>query len=127
MNVFQEATKCKLRFKTPKGELNVEQLYSLPIVTISSLIVELNSIIKPELSENLSFLNKTTSPIEKDYNQLRFDVLKEIYIDLTNDINIEQTKAANKLHNQKIAEIIAAKESNDLAELSIDELKALYR
>ena len=59
--------------------------------------------------------------------QLKFDLAKTVWQLKQEEIEATKTKAADKEHNQKILEIIKKKQDQDLANKSIDELKALLK
>jgi hypothetical protein len=60
-------------------------------------------------------------------NQLRFDILKDVY--LTNKKENEELRNAadNKAHNQKIDALIAEKQDGQLREMSIEDLEKLRK
>lgn len=126
-DIFERATRQKLRFETPKGLLSVEELWGLPLergqISLDSIAEGLDELLNR--SKKGSFVNKERSadPTIK----LRFDiVLHIINVRLAED----EARAASKAEaerQQKILEIIAVKEDDHLRGLPIDELRALAR
>lgn len=125
MDIYKEAAKLKLRFATPKGVLSVEQLWELTQKDLDSCIRSLKKAIKKNDDDDLAFLDN--SGVVNSIDQLRFDVLKDVY--LTNKRETEETKNALevKQHNQKIMELIAEKKEQGLKDKSIEELEKLLK
>lgn len=126
MNIYQKATKLKLRFNTNKGLLSVEQLWDLNLSNISTIIKEQSNLINSNgISDELSFLDeKFVVNIEE---QLKFDILKDIYITKKDEQNKLKNEADIKQHNQEILALINEKEKSELSNKSIEELKALLK
>lgn len=126
MNNFQQATRIKLRFDTVKGSIGVEQLWDLKIVELASAIKASNRILKEksEESDNLDFLSGTKSKAE-EIEQLRFDIMKEIYTIKKAEQDKAKEAANEKERKEQIAAIIAKKQNESLESLSIDDLKKM--
>ena len=130
MEKFALATKNKLRFNTSKGQLNVEDLWDLPLTSdsgqpnLDDLARELHKLIKD--GAEVSFVkkdNKHTKAFE--VSQLKFDLVKFII-----DVKLEEAEAVKKTRaarekNQRILELIAKKDDETLASKSRDELLAM--
>lgn len=126
MNNFLEASRIKLRINTSQGNLSVEQLWDLSLNKLSVIVKnakkELN---KGDNDDDLSFLDESkTVDVEA---QLRFDILKDVYITKRDELNAAKTKAENKAHNEKIMAILHQKQESKLQDMSEDELKALLK
>lgn len=126
MNNFLEASRIKLRIVTPYGQLSTEQLWDLSLNKLSAAVKhakkELN---KGDNDDDLSFLDETkTVDVEA---QLRFDILKEVYIYKRDEAKAAKEKAENKANNEKIMAIIKQKQEGALQEKSIDELMAMLK
>lgn len=120
-NTFKEASRLKLRFKTDKGELSVEQLWSLDLPTLDALAVSLEK--DYNSSEGKSFLNKNT---KKDKTlKMKFDVVFEI-LETKMDEAAKATKSAErKAKNEKIMALIVEKKDESLKGKSVKQLTAM--
>jgi hypothetical protein len=123
MDNFKIATQQKLRVKTLKGELSTEQLWELSLEELDGLAVNLEEEFKKSGKE--SFL---VDKSEKDKTaKLKFDVVLEV-LNTKNDEATALTEAREiKKHNQKIDELIAAKEDEKLSSLSISQLQRMKK
>lgn len=112
-----------LTVQTNRGPLNPQQLCTLSLSELDTLAVSLEE--KYENSKGKSFLTKKT---KKDRDlKLQFDV---VYMILQEKIsrNEKSTKILDtKAHNQKIDELIAKKQEENLSNLSVKELEKLRR
>jgi hypothetical protein len=124
MEMYKQASKLGLRFNTDKGVLSVEQLWSLNMTQLSSLIKAIKKVLKgTDNDDELSFL--TESKKVDVENQLRFDIAKDIYLTLKAENDEARTKAEKKEFNQKILSLIAEKRDHELKNKSVEELEAL--
>lgn len=123
--MYKKASRICLRFKTDRGMLSVEQLWSLTTGELSKLIKSLKQQIKKdELDEELSFLEDENTPVPDDFN-LRFDILKDIYMTKKTDMESQRNQKEIDEHNERIMALICEKEDEDERGLSIEELKKL--
>lgn len=121
--MYKKASKLKIRFRTPKGLLSVENLWDLSLDDLASSIRLVNAELKKESSESgLDFL---TTPEKDPINELRFTILKDIYV--TRQESIEEEKSAREIkeNNKKIIAIIAEKKEGALKDKSIEELEKM--
>lgn len=127
MNIFEQATREKLRFKTAKGLLTVEQLWDLPLSDgelnlyqiASELVIDVQD--KPEKA--LSFFKKDN--VKNALAELRFNIVKYIVTSKVTEIEEKTNEAAKKSEIEELNKLIAAKEFESKANLSLEELKAL--
>ena len=131
MNIFEQATRKKLRFETAVGLIAVEDLWDLPLsVSITSsqkrktsldeVAKELNKAIRE--SGEQSFV-KEVSTVATTL-QLQFDIVKHII-----DVKLLERKAAAELREhkerqQKLMAIIEEKQDQELKGKSLEELTA---
>lgn len=127
MNIFEQASRMKLRFKTDVGPLSADELWDLPlskptgnsINNLNALAVDLNRQLK---ATEESFVDDTKRDAVL---QLRFDVVKHI-IDVRKAENSAKTEAKQKESQRaKLDELIAQKKGEALSGKSIEELEAL--
>ena len=123
MDNFKLATQQKLRVQTNKGLLSVEQLWDLKLEDLDSLAVSLEE--DYNNSKGKSFLQKRTV---KDKNlKLQFDIVLDILQTKSEEMSEAQEKAEKKKHNQKILQLIAEKQDEELKGKSLKQLEAMLK
>jgi predicted Zn-dependent protease len=123
--MYKQASKLKLRFQTNRGILSVEQLWDLSQTDLSNAVKAVKKILKKTDDDELSFLED--SKIVDVENQLRFDILKDVYLTKKKEAEELRDAAETKAHNQKILTLIAEKQEGKLKEMSIEELEKLLK
>lgn len=123
--MFKQASKLKLRFQTNRGVLSAEQLWDLTQTDLANAIKAVKKVLKTGDDDELSFL-ESTKVVDVE-NQLRFDILKDVYLTKKKEAEESRDAAANKAHNQKILALIAEKQEEGLKGKSIEELEALLK
>ena len=126
MNIFEKASRLKLRFNVgSRLNLTVENLWDLPLThtkgeDLDHIAIELQE----KLSTNeKSFVVQQSKNKETQLNQLKFDIVKYII-----DVRLEEQKVAN-LERQRAQEIATLKELQkqakirDLQNLSSEEIE----
>lgn len=126
-NIFEQATRQKLRFETPRGSLSAEDLWDLPLtsatgkVNLDEIAIALHRQLR-SASEVVSFVDTeaTTDPTI----QLRFDVVKHVI----ETRKLENAKAANDRQRaetkQKLLAALAKKREDAIDAKSEEELLA---
>jgi len=125
MSNFKTASKMKLRFNTDRGVLSVEQLWDLSLNSLSSLIRSSKELLVNNNDDELSFLGDL--PVAHTDDQLRFDILKEVFLDKKSAIEAANNAKADKEYNQKILAEIARRKDKRITEISDEELEALLK
>lgn len=129
MDIFEQASRNRLRFTTSKGELSVEDLWSLPLRRSASGAPNLDDLAKSvnkqvrESSEE-SFVSETPAANEKAV--LALEIIKRVI-----SVKLEQEKerknaAARKEQKELIASIIAEKSHEELKGKGLEELQKLH-
>ena len=127
MNYFKQASRQRLRFNTSQGNLPVEQLWTLKLATLAQIIKGLNTQLKKNSgSDELSFLDSAATPVDKTL-ELKFNLVKEIYLELKAERDAEQNEVKVKAHNAKIEALIVKKEDEALLEKSPEELRKMLK
>ena len=125
-NMFEVATRKKLRFESQKGLLSVEDLWDLPLVNGNKVSLDdvAKGLYKKLKSEDtVSFVTPVSnSNID---TQLAFDIVKHII-----DIRIVERDAAKAAADratkkQAILAAIAKKEGDVLQETSLEDLRKM--
>ena len=126
MNMFEQATRLKLRFAVgTRVNLTVENLWDLPLTNVKGEDLDHIAIeLQEKLSTNeKSFVVQQSKSKETQLNQLKFDIVKYII-----DVRLEEQKVAN-LERQRAQEISTLKELQkqakirDLQNLSSEEIE----
>lgn len=128
MEIYKKAAKKKLRFSTNRGVLSVEQLWDLSREEIRHLVIVARNIAKKSSGEindsELSFLDSPAKAKATD-DELRFEILKDIYLTKKTAEEKAQKKAEAKANNKKLLEIIARKQDEALEKKSIKDLEKM--
>jgi hypothetical protein len=124
--IFEQAARLKLRFESSKGLLSAEDLWDLPLTSVSK--ANLDDIARALFKQlqgtaNVSFVNKEAKADAAV--QLAFDVVKHV-IDTRLVENAATALAqSNKEKKQRILAIIEGKEADALGASSIEDLRAM--
>ena len=122
MNIFEQASKEQLRFPAIHGTLNVEDLWNIHLSALDGMAVAYNA--ELENSGKETFLKKSKTAVNS-LAQLRFDICKSILDSRVEDMDKAKKSKARHDKNQKIMELIVAKEDDVLKETSIEELRKM--
>lgn len=131
MNMFEHATRNKVRFPTTKGMISVEDLWDLPLFSRSANSVTLDQVAR-KLAVDLSDQEKLTSYVTTNSNdkvvrelQQKLEIVKYV-IDVRRKEVEEKEKAHEKAQKLKqIRELIAHKKNEELSNKSLEELLAM--
>lgn len=127
VNIFEKASRIKLRFDTPIGNLGVEDLWTLPLSStngkpnLDSIAVALSKSLK---GTEDSFVSNTK---RDELLQLKFDVVKHMIDTLMREKTEKTEQVQRDAKRQRIAEILASREDEELTGLSSDELRELQK
>lgn len=120
MNNFEKATRLRLRFETSRGNLNVEDLWRLPLAELDKLAIALNKQLKESSEE--SFIKAKSK--DNKLLELRFDIVKHIIETLLSEDEERKKAADKKAKREQLLELIAKKRNQELEEKSLEELEA---
>lgn len=123
--MFKQASQLKLRFVTAKGNLSVEQLWDISQTDLSNAIKAVKKVLKKTDDDELSFLQD--AKVVDVENQLRFDILKDVYLTKKKESEELRAAAENKAHNQFILNLIEEKKLGKLREMSVEDLEKQLR
>lgn len=123
--MYKKASQLKLRFSTYVGTLSTEQLWDLNQTQLSNAIKTVKKVLKKGDDDELSFLEET-KVIDVE-NQLRFDILKDVYLTKKKVAEEYRNAAQTRQHNEKIDSLIAEKQDSELRNMSIEELERLRK
>ncbi len=124
-NIFEFATRNKIRFASSRGELSVEQLWDVPLRSSDGL--NLNEIAK---SANKALKDATEeSFVETARTQLHvrlettLEIVKYVIETKLGDEATAKKRADNKIEKEKLLTILAEKQDGKLSALSESELR----
>lgn len=124
-NIFEYATRNKIRFTSIRGELSVEQLWDVPLrsrddFNLNAVAKATNKALK-EISEE-SFVETAKTPAHTRLETAMEVVKYVIEVKLAEEENAKK-RAANKQEKEKLLAILAEKQAGKLSELSEKELQ----
>jgi len=124
-NIFEQATKTKLRFNSTQGLLTTEDLWDLPLT--SQRKSNLNDIavsVSDELDKSTgkSFVKKV-SEINTEL-ELKLEILKYIISVKIKEIEDKENEKIRADKKAKLESLLEKKQDESLESLSVDEIKA---
>lgn len=127
MNIFEYATRNKLRFASPRGELTVEQLWDVPLRARGGDTFDLNAIaravnraLKDLSEENFVETTKTAAHVRLETAMI---IVKYVIEKKLDEEDAAKKLAANRQEKEKLLAILAEKQAGKLSELSEKELQ----
>ena len=129
MNIFEYATRTKLRFASTRGELTLEQLWDVPLRPRSGAgdDFHLNAVAKAankawkDISEE-SFVETAKTP-EHTRRETALEIVRHIIDTKLAEEEAGKKRANNLLEREKLLAILAEKQAGKLSELSEKELQ----
>ncbi len=118
--MFEQATRLKLRFSSVRGLIGVEDLWDLSLTNLDSIAVDLHKMLQ---DTSVSFVRPVTT--ENTRLQLAFDVVKHV-IDtkiVERDTTLVAHERAKK--KQQLLEILSRKQNAELEGKTPEELSAM--
>lgn len=125
-NIFEYATRNKVRFDTPYGLITTEDLWGIPLkypdqeFSLDTLAVELYN--KLEFKQT-SFVDKEAQ--DDDLGRIRFQIVRHIIDVKLTELEAAKSAALKSQRKAKLMELIVKKQDAQLAEHSIEELQAM--
>lgn len=125
INVFEYATRHKLRFASTKGELSTEQLWDVPLramdgFDLDAIAKAVNKALKTLTEE--SFVRTERTPAHTKA-ELALEVVKHIIQVKLDAEESAKRRADNKAKKEQLLAILAEKQAGKLSELSERELQ----
>lgn len=125
-NIFEYATRMKLRFTSARGELTTEQLWELPLRSrdgfdLDNIAKAVNKILKSEAEESFVRTDRRTEAQEKA--EVALQVIKHIIAVKLAEEDSAKKRAANKVEKEQLLKILAEKQAGELSALSAEEIK----
>jgi len=126
-NIFEQASRKKVRFNTPKGELTVEQMWDLPLTSAVENKANLDAtarVVNRELrsiSED-SFV-ETVPNARKELLELQLEILKYMIATRKAENEAVKLKAEKKAELDRLSEILLNKKDQELSNLSVEQIE----
>lgn len=121
-NIFELATKQKLRFGTNRGQVGVEDLWDLSLEELDKIAGGLDEELKK--TSGKSFIRKQNT-VDKKVS-LKLDVVVSVINTKLEEDEKRKLIADRKAKRNQLLELIAAKENDVLSRKSITALRAEY-
>lgn len=126
MNMFEKATKQKLRFSSPMGQLSVEDVWDLPLkhrtkFDLDTLAKSINRQIKEHEEE--SFVTAPT--MANTTLRTKLDIVKYIIEVRMTEAETRAKAAEKRDRNARIMEILERKQNQKLEDMDEAELRSL--
>lgn len=126
MDIFERASRCKLRFDSVMGLLTTEQLWDLPLVSKPgrASLDALARATHTELKglEEASFVEVKPDPAKIDA-ELRLDILKHVIASKLADKAAAEKRAENAERKRRLLHALASKEEADLAGMTREQIE----
>lgn len=127
MSIFEQATRQKLRFKTSKGVVSVEDLWDLHLTrgadSLNNLAKGLNKDLKTSQEEDFVAIATANTSVDKE-TKLKFDIIIHIINVKVEEANKAKDAAKIKQKKDKLLALKARKEDEQLESLSMEDIDA---
>ena len=120
--MFDTATRLKLRFNY-KGASTVEDLWDLSLDALDVIYSNLETEAEKRAGKSL----RATKTKEDDVLALKIEIVKHIFTVKDTERKSRLQATQDKAFNDKVDEMIARKQDDELLSLSVDELKKLKK
>lgn len=124
-NIFEYATRSKIRFASSRGELTIEQLWDVPLrskdeFNLNAVAQAANKALKAASEESFVETARTVIHVRLETT---LEVVKQIIGVKLAEEEAAQKRAANKAEKEKLLSILAEKQDGKLSALSEKQLK----
>lgn len=125
MNIFEQATRQKIRFETGRGEISVEQLWDVSLQSrnefdLDTIAKTINRQLKSVGEE--SFVSSKVNHY-KTLLELKLEIVKYIIAVKLSEVEQSKERIARQEEKEKLMEILQNKEDLALHNLSPEELR----
>lgn len=125
INVFEYATRNKLRFASSRGELTAEQLWDVPLrssdgFNLDALARAANKDHKDATEESFVATERTSAHVKLE---MKLETVKHVISVKLAEEAKAKARAENKAKKEKLLEILAEKQAGRLSALSEKEIK----
>lgn len=123
-NIFEQASRRKLKFSTAQGLINVEDLWDLPLtargsgVSLDAIAVELDDKLQ---TGKKSFVVETKK--ENALLQLKFDIVKHVIDTKLAEKAAEEDKAEKAERKRQLAAVLVKRQTEHLEAMSEEDIR----
>lgn len=125
VNIFEKASRLKLRFATQRGDITVEDLWDVGLVkgavNLNDLAKAITRQLKTTEEEGLVKVNNSANAVL----ELKLEILKYVFGVRQAEADKKAQAQENAATRQKLADLIARKQDQELEGKSIEELQSL--
>jgi len=124
-DIFETATRSKIRFASVRGELTVEHLWDVPLRSsdgfdLDAIAKNANKALKAATEE--SFVAPTRTPLHTRLETALAVVVRVIEVKLAEEATAKR-RAENRVERERLLGILAEKQAGKLSALSEKELQ----
>lgn len=124
MNIFEQASKKKIRFSSNRGDLTAEQLWDMPLQSksgfdLDTIAKEVNRGIKESSEE--SFVTTKSSSATTTL-ELQLEVLKHIIAVKIEAAAVAAKRTENEARRAKLIEALENKQNSELNNMSSEDI-----
>ena len=128
MSLFEQASRLKLRFDTPRGPVTTEDLWDLPLTSTVASKPNLDDVARQVFSEmkdeaKISFVE--TSTRANPTAELKLEIVKYVIAQRQAENAAALDAKTKKERRQAILGIIEAKKAQQLTDMSLEDLTKL--
>lgn len=125
MNIFERATRAKLRFSTKVGELATEHLFDLPLTSrtkenLDRLARQVHSELKD--MDEVSFVDTRPDPLKTEL-ELKLEILKHIIESKLKDREAAEKAAETAERKRLLTEALVNKQGEAVNQMSEEDIK----
>ena len=126
MNIFEQASRCALRFESDRGDLSVEQLWGMPLQSKNKFDIDTIAIkVISDLRElSVESLLKNNHSEARTTLELKLEILKHIVAAKEDEIAMRTRRQAASAQRERLVTLLGEKQDESLKGLSIEELTA---
>lgn len=130
MPIFERASREKLQFTTPRGNLAVEDLWDLPLqakhagqLNLDEIAVALYNEVEQTKVGIQSFVNNT--PVEDSILKLKLDIVTHIIKVRMAEADVKTKEQGRLMKRRQLRELIMSKENEALSSKTVEELQGM--
>jgi hypothetical protein len=120
-NIFEQASRLKLRFETTKGLLSVEDLWQLSLQSLDTIAKAVNRKLKEVAEESFIPAPIRTNSASAEL-QLKLDLLKHVITTLDAETKAKLARSKRQADLAQLRQLAAAKTNEALASQSLEDI-----
>jgi hypothetical protein len=121
-NIFEIASRKRIRFSTNKGLLGVEELWDLSLQSLDTIAKAVNKQLKESQEE--SFIDKPVSSVNSE-QELALDILKHIIQVKIQERDAAKTRTEKQAKLASLKELAARKAGEEMSAKSLDDINQM--